>query len=237
MHWGWAVLAGGVLGLLGAASLYFWLMTLRPGAWRMAVGDTRMLVRFRDYAAKRRGPGDAQIVELPYANVASVRQTAQTIASPVASGGKTSARGYTFLDIRTRGLDLSELRDALARERAMDPGAARHGPAPAALLNDGVLRVLMVSRDEFTRPGIAEVVRLLGGHVAVEEDATEAVDAAGAPALPPARHEGAVRDLAKAGETWDAVQLARTLYGDTLGQANERVRQLSGNGAEAGQMG
>jgi hypothetical protein len=231
MQAGWAAALGGVPALLGGVVLFSWIQTLMPGAWRMVVGDSGMLIRFREYGMQRRGAGDPQIVELPYAHVASVRQTRQTVAALAAKTSRGSARSYTYLDIRTRGLQLAPLREALERERAMNPGARRYTPPPVSLSGDGVLRVLMVSRDEFTRPRIGEVMALLGRHVTVEAEATEAVDAAGAPALPPAEHEGAVRSLARSGQTLEAVQLARTLYGDTLDQANQRVRRLAADGA------
>ena len=177
MRWGWAALGAGFFAVLGWAWVAMWIDTLRRDAWLLAVGGERILVHLR--SSRRRPPGEPQLLELPWAQVASVRLTRQKRSRPSPTGSGTVVRFHTFLDLRVRDLDLGPLREALARERALDKGAPYRDVDPVLVVDDDVVRVEMASRNGSTRPGHAEVLRLLGERVPVEEELSEHVETGG----------------------------------------------------------
>lgn len=177
MRWGWAALGVGFFAVLGWTWTAMWMTTLRRDAWLLAVGRERILVHLR--SSRRRSPGEPQLLELPWARIASVRPTRQKRSRPSPTGSGTIGRSHTFLDLRVRDLDLGPLREALARERALDRNAAYRDVDPETVVDDDVVRVEVASKDGSTRPGHAELLRLLGERVPVEEAVSEEVQTGG----------------------------------------------------------
>jgi hypothetical protein len=116
------------------------------------------------------------------------------------------------------------------REATLRHRGTRFDHQPVAMTAEGVVRVEMAYNGASTRPRSADVLRLLGQWVRVEDGAKERIAAERGRTLPPAEQEAAIRALAEAGDTLGAVQLARTVHGESLAAARERVRRLSGVG-------
>lgn len=231
MRWWLASLLGVLSLLIGGGSIQTWTKTLRRDNWLMAIGGSRVLIRFRSFLHDHFPAEDPQVVELPLENVVSVRQTRQKVTRPATKQVGEQHRHLTFLDIRTRGLNLVPLWDALARERTVRHLGNRRDHDPVLLVEDGIIRVEMVSGWGTARPRIDAVLRLLGRHAPVEEDASETVfEGAGLPVASLSEHEERVRDLARSGQALAAIQLARTLYGDSLVKAKARVERLAAEG-------
>lgn len=231
MRWWLAALLGVLSVLIGSGSIQTWTKTLRRDNWLMAVGGVRVLIRFRSFLHDHFPAADPQVVELPLEHVVSVRQTRQKVTRPATKQSGVHHRHLTFLDIRTRGLNLSPLWNALARERTVRHLGNRRDHDPVLLVGDGIIRVEMVSGWAIARPRIDAVLRLLGRHAVVEEGASEEVfEGTGLPVASLQEHEAAVQDLARSGEVLAAVQLARTLYGDSLVEAKAHVERLAAEG-------
>jgi hypothetical protein len=229
MRWWLALLLGVVSLLIAWSSLETWSKTLRRDNWVMAVGSTRVLIRFRSWMNAGLPAADPQAVELPVAHLVSARLTRQKRTRPAIKGRGASHRELTYLDLRTRGLDLAPLWNALVRERTPPHAGTRRDHDPVQLPGDDVVRVELVSTHARTRPAAAEVLRLLGRHVPVEDDASEEViEDAGVPALSLPEHEAAIRALARSGQMMAAIRLARGVYGEGLMQARARVERLVG---------
>jgi hypothetical protein len=177
MGWGWAALGAGFFALLGLTWVAMWISTLRQDAWLLAIGRERILVHLR--SSRRRPPGEPRLLELPWARIASVRLTRQKRSRPSPTGSGTVVRFHTFLDLRVRDLDLGPLREALAHERTLDRAAAYRDADPVMVVDDDVVRVEVASRNGSTRPGHAEVLRLLGERVPVEDEVSEHVETGG----------------------------------------------------------
>lgn len=230
MRWWLALLLGLVTALISRGALLTWIQTRRHDNWLMAIGGSRVMIRFRSFLHDHFPAEDPQVVELPLAHVVSVRQTRQKVTRPATKQLGAQHRHVTYLDIRTRGLNLAPLWDALVRERSVRHLGVRRDHDPVQLVGDGVVRVEMIGRAT-TRPRIDEVLRLLGRQAVVEEGASEEVfEGTELPAASLEEHEAAVQALARAGQTLAAIQLARTLFGDGLVKAKARVQRLADEG-------
>lgn len=225
---GVAIFIGGFGGLVGWVGWRSWRKSLRPDAWLMAIGPARVLIRFRSFLNDRFPPGDPQIVELPLAAVAAVRRTRRHVTRP--SGRSTQHRHYAYLDFRLHPTDLEPLRQALAREGTLKRRGARFEHQPVIVTAEGAIRVEMAYNGASTRPRAADVLRLLGQRVRVEDEVNERIAAERARGMTAEEQDAALRAMAEAGDTEGAVQLARTLHGGSLAAARARVQRLARGG-------
>lgn len=174
LHGGWAVVLGSICALLGGGFLQGWRLSLRADAWLLAVGPERVLVSLRSHLRDRRGDDDPQILELPVAHVESVRRTRVRRARSARTNSGVDYSYSTWLDFRTRGLDLGPLREVLAAEAAHRPHGSAAGREHARVEGE-TLHVKLGS----TRPAGDAVLYLLGEYVVLEPDVSEEVDRTG----------------------------------------------------------
>lgn len=215
MPWLAGTVLGGLLAAGGASALAKWRRVRRPDAWLLALGHRRMLVQLRaPLDGRPLSTVPREVVELPYGAIACVR----LLSRQFQRHRKNRKHGlHVYLEIRTRGVDLHPLRHALARESP--------APGPVWLDEDDVIRVHLAGALS-TRPASADVLRLLGDYVLVQDAAEELVAVSGARRLEPTGQAATLRALVEAGEADEAVQLARALYGEDLPHARARIRRL-----------
>lgn len=223
---GAAIFFGAGFALIGAVGFTGWLRSLRRDAWLMAIGPTRVLIRFRSFLNYRFPAEDPQLVEVPIRSIAWVRRTRRHITRP--SGRATRHGHYSYLDFHLHSADLEPLRRALAREATLKRRGARFDHQPVMVTAEGQVRVEMAYNGASTRPRVADVLRLLGERVPVRDEAKERIAAERAPAMTPEEQDAAIRAMIEAGDTMGAIQLARTLHGGSLSDAKARVERLVG---------
>lgn len=223
-----AIFFGVAFALIARVGFTAWRRSLRRDAWLMAIGPRRVLIRFRSFLHTRFPAEDPQLVEIPIQAVAWVRRRRRHVTRP--SGRATQHRRYTYLDFHLHPADLEPLRQALAREAALKHRGGGFDHQPVIVTAEGEIRVEMAYNGASTRPRSADVLRLLGARVPVEDEVEERIAAERAAGLTPDEQDAAIRALAEAGDTVGAAQLARTLHGGSLAAAKARVERLLGAG-------
>jgi hypothetical protein len=175
MHWGWAGPVGGLALLLAWGGVGSWRRSRRPEAWQMAIGPERILVPLRSYMhARLRVADDPQILELPLAHLVSARGTQLKRMRPRRGSQRPDYSYFNCVDLRTRGMDLGPLHEALAAEGELRPDGSRTN-VTVRLAEDGVVRMeTKASWDQTTA-----LLRMVGERVPREEDIVEVVDLQG----------------------------------------------------------
>lgn len=176
-----ALFFAAVFALVAGVGFTGWRRSLRRDAWMMAIGPRRVLIRFRSFLHVHFPADDPQLVEVPLQAVAWVRRTHQHITRPF--GRATQHRHYTYLDVHLHPADLEPLRRALAREATLKHRGTRFDHQPVIVTVEGAIRVELAYNGASTRPRAADVLRLLGERVPVQDAATERTAAARASAL------------------------------------------------------
>jgi hypothetical protein len=171
-----AIAAGCVAALLIAS----WLLLLyrlrdrRPGAWQMAIGRDRVLIRYRGVVEAGLSPSAPQVIELPFANVLGVRQLKRGIFEAGRDGQMLS---YTYLDFRVRDCDLRPLQAVLQGEQSSQARTWLTRRNPGVLVGaEGVLRVETSFQGTNTAPDTDEILRLLAERVPRDADAQDYFD-------------------------------------------------------------
>lgn len=194
-----AVAAFCVLGLGGGAWMLYrlWHRARRPGAWQMAIGRDRVLIRFRGAMQTGLPAGIPQVIELPWERVASVRRTERTVKER--SGRDTHVYRCTYLDFQLRDCDLRPLQGVLVdeqQERAAKWFVQRE--VQVGVTCDGALRVETSFHGSDIEPAVEEVLGLLEKHLPRDEDVHEDLDLTDPAGLSPAEQDAALRAI---GET------------------------------------
>jgi hypothetical protein len=150
-----------------------WRRAARPGAWLMAIGRERVLIRYRGVMNTRVPAGEPQVIELPFAYVRSVRRLKRSVRG----SGESGQLSYEYLDFRVQGCDLRPLQVMLMeehRDRA-ETWFARREPA-VIVTGDGVLRVETSFQGSGVAPGTDELLRQLAERAPVDAEGIEHID-------------------------------------------------------------
>ncbi|HST61435.1 MAG TPA: hypothetical protein VLK84_22205 [Longimicrobium sp.] len=195
----WGIAAICIAALLSAPLLLYWYRRRdrRPGAWQMAIGRDRVLIRYRGVIEAGVPAGAPQVIELPLAHVLGVRQMRRVIRQ--VGGNDSDMLTYTYLDFRVRDRDLRPLQAVLMERQRKDAGTwfTRRDPT-VAVTADGVLRVETSFQGSDTQPRMDEILRLLGERVPRDADGQELLDIRNPATLLPEDKEKGLRAV---GET------------------------------------
>jgi hypothetical protein len=209
LHWAWAAVMALLLAGVAWLALDMRRRTRRAGAWQMAIGGERVLIRYSSVRSAHLPASALQVIELPFAQLRSVRRMRRTVEEN--DGDKLRRWRHEFLDLRLKDCDLRPLQAVLLDERQEHASTwfRRRNPA-VAVTSDGVLRVETSFLSARTDPETDEILRLLAGHVPREEDARENIDLTHPERLSPEAQDEALRAV---GETnpHRALRLAREM--------------------------
>jgi hypothetical protein len=197
LDWGIAALC--IAALLAAPMLLYWhrRRDRRPGAWQMAIGRDRVLIRYRGVIEAGVPAGAPQVIELPLAHVMGVRRLERSIRQ--VGGNDSDMLTCKYLDFRVHGRDLRPLQAVLMERQRKEAGTwFTHRDPAVAVTADGVLRVETSFQGSDTEPRLDEILRLLGERVPRDADGQELLDIRDPATLLPADKEKGLRAV---GET------------------------------------
>jgi hypothetical protein len=165
----------GIVTLLTISWLLYrqWRRAARPGAWLMAIGRERVLIRYRGVMNIAIPASDPQVIELPLAYVRSVRRLKRSVRGAAGKTGLT----YEYLDFRVQGCDLRPLQVMLMEEHRdrSEEWFARRDPA-VIVTGDGVLRVETSFQGSGVSPRTDELLRQLAERVPLDAEEVENID-------------------------------------------------------------
>lgn len=136
--------------------------SLRPSAWRMAIGRDRVLIRFLGILETDVPPEAPQVVELPFACVRNVRRLKRHVLDD-------KGVSYEFLEFRVQDCDLRPLQAVLLARRA--------DRSVVAVTAGGALRVETSFQGWGVEPDTDEILRQLSEHVPLDGEAQDYIDA------------------------------------------------------------
>ena len=124
--------------LLYWMALVFWVFLLfclanyrartRPANWLVKAYPDRMLVKFRSYLNDHFPETDLSILEIPYSEIEWARKTCEKLITPSCETDERNRLQYlTFLDLKLKTEDLSQLQEALQIERNREPHLSEVG--------------------------------------------------------------------------------------------------------------
>ncbi|HYW13824.1 MAG TPA: hypothetical protein VE871_17810 [Longimicrobium sp.] len=206
-----AIAAGCAAAFLGATWLLLRhrLRGRRPGAWQMAIGRDRVLIRYRGVVEADLSPNAPQLIELPLANVLGVRQLKRGIHEAGRDGQMLS---YTYLDFRVRDCDLRPLQAVLQGEQSSHTRTWLTRRNPGVIVGaEGVLRVETSFQGTGTAPDTDEILRLLAERVPRDADAQEYLDLRQPTTLLPEDKEKGLRAIGEV-STHRALLLAELMH-------------------------
>ncbi|MDP6566594.1 MAG: hypothetical protein QF578_17335 [Alphaproteobacteria bacterium] len=234
-RWGYGELVyfaypAGVFGLLVSALSWRSVRgTLADSNWLLRMAPEGLYLRYRSYL-NRDFPGQPVAVFLPKREIKWLRQMREVGRRIGESGEETWTVRLDRLEIKLRQEDLSALNEQLKAERQryaagrfIGKGKSNHYPVRA--LPEGIIQIEWKGMQSATKPKIGRALELLGRAYPTE--------AAGQREQPPIKdldreaQEAEVLALTEAGETIQAVKLARQLYGFSLTEAKAFVDGLS----------
>ena len=125
-----ALLAWWVAFWLGLFFVFYandWRKTLSPGAWLAVAAADGAYIKYRSYRNVSWGSNDPQVVFVPYATIARAHIDRRTWLTPETQTRATRTERCTYVELELVGVDLTELTQRLADERAGKPGRPTHG--------------------------------------------------------------------------------------------------------------
>jgi hypothetical protein len=221
-------LGGGSLLLFSAFSAVMLRRARSPANWLLACDGSRVLLQFRSYLNAAFPAEIPHVLELPLADVEAVCATQSEVRGHD-SAGETFSDLLLFLDVQLKpGIDLSELRERLRRERQLRSGGAAWRHYPVSVLDDHTVRIEWRSKHTRIVPGIDRALQLLGGAAGKEQGPKDYIELGGAGRrLESADAMHQVRALAEQGRIVEATLLAKRAFGWSTAEARQRIEQLA----------
>ena len=227
-----AILLWWVLLWFGLFFLFYgndWRKALRPSAWLVVAASEGVYIKYRSYRNAAWGDQDLQVVFVPYRVIATARVDKRTWLTPVSQTRKTRSEQIAYVELELVDVDLSELVQKLADERAGKPGRSERGTKtwrhfPLSVEPENILRI-----EWRARPSTRAFTEELAGHgVTVTSQTKTEADLVNNPS------EEQIRELARRGQVIDLIRVLRVNGDMTLAQAkNEAERMIAEAGAQA----
>lgn len=203
----------------------------RPSNWLLRMGGEGVFLQFRSYLNCHFPESDHTVVFIPYREIRAIRRVDERSEIPYRDLDRpfverSTERRRCLVEFELSG-DTSLFAKALDDERARrPPGATLYRDYPARFSSPGCVRV-----EWNVAPGAQAFLDAMGHRTAIAaatEKRQDYVDLAG---LGREEQEARLRELVDAGQTIDAIYVARKLYACDLAQARDFVERLgSGRG-------
>ena len=166
-----ALVPGGAAALLLGLALMGFRLCRKPTNWLLKVTAKGLYVNLRSYRNHHLPPDSALALHIPAEEVAAICRTGERRHYP---RRRRAQHDYLYLDIFLCETDLSELRQALRKERRIEspPGLKRrpkHLDFPVRVLEPLGVRLVW----EWIRPGENQAMDLLRPHFPVAPDRKE----------------------------------------------------------------
>ena len=224
-------------GLVAAFGLLEWLVlpaalaALRPTSWLAALEGERLWIQFRSYGNQHLDADVPTVVELGLDELASVRRRERRFDVPSGDGTQSWQEKSLELLVAAAGAT-DDLAAAIAAERVREAPLAgfvrsRMLHFPVSVPEPGVIRVTWRGRQDFVRPSLDSFLAALEGRVRVEEEVSdEALAGTHWHRVSEEEVNAMIVELARAGETLQAIKLLRGRFGYSLGEAKTILDNL-----------
>jgi hypothetical protein len=196
--------------------------SLGPGNWQLRASADGLYVKYRSYLNHELPANEPSVLFLAKREIAWVAEHRVSAWLPTAKGRDRQRHVTCALAIGLRQADTAAIAEALAAERRLwaetgKRGRRRFGDYPVRLQGEELHVRLREPGRALKRLGQRHLLRK-----AIEHD-RGAISRA-----PRAAQESMLLELAESGRRFDAVTLARELYGYGLKDAKQFVEQLAG---------
>lgn len=218
--------------LIGRGFQGGWQAARRTTNWRLRATPDGLFVKIRSFLNHALPAEDPVVLFVPRRRVAWLRRHDQRmVTSGTSKNSMTVKRGC--LEIKVDGtLDALDRAIALERQRWIPTrmGRKRHGHYPVSVVPGGIVRIDWHGPDTALRPKLDAALADLAGRfgyrrAGAAQTARGSVLAGAGP-----EHERQLLEHAQRGETMQAIELARALYGYDLTEAKRFVEELKAGG-------
>jgi hypothetical protein len=223
--------------LAGFAFLTEALAAMKPGNWVLRGGADGLYIKLRRFSDHRLPKHDPIVAFIPRRELRWLRGHGQ-LARQVGKGGDVASREddrlgrQNYLEIALYGEGAEAIAACLKHERTLWVSTfvkgvrAKAKGAAVSVRPDGVLRIDWSTKGTRLRPKIAEALeRLARDYPPAAERESEQVQAKD---LDRAAQEQRLLDMARQGNTIDAMIVAKDLYGFTTTEAKLFLDELQG---------
>ncbi len=215
--------------LMGLAFKGAWQAAKRPSNWRLRATPDGLYVKVRSFLSHRLPAEDRIVVFIPRRGVGWLRRHDQRMVRGARDGDNATTISRGCLEIQVDG-SLDELDRAIAEERQRwiptRMGRKRYGHYAVSVQPGGIVRVDWHGPHGSLRPKLDAALALLMGRFGYRKARPATTARGSVTERPGPEHEEQMREHALRGETIEAIQMARTLYGCDLGEAKRFVEEL-----------
>ena len=219
-----ALLAWWVAFWLGLFFVFYandWRKTLSRGAWLALAAADGVHIKYRSYRNVVWGNNDPQVVFVPYAAIARARIDRRAWLTPETQTRATRTARCTYVELDLVGVDLAELTQRLADERAGKPGRSTRGTKiwrhfPVSVEPGDVLRI-----EWRARPSATVFMECLATYgVKIEAQVATTADLGQNPS------QERIHELARRGDVIELVRVLRHNSDMTLTEARAEAERL-----------
>jgi hypothetical protein len=213
----------------------FILARFRPSNWLARMNDEGLYLQYRSFLNHHFPENDPTVVFLPYAEIRCARLVDERSVIPYRDLDQPLAEKST--ERRRRLVELDLAGDASALEKAL-AGERANRPANATLYKDYPMRTASSTCIQVkwsVVPGADEFLDELGQYTSIAPATQKSNDYVDLEGQSREEQEKRLLELVGAGQTIDAVYIARKLYSYDLSQAKAFVENLRlGNADKSG---
>jgi hypothetical protein len=202
----------------------------RPSNWLVRTNDSGVFIQFRSYLNYHLPADDLTVIFISYGEIRSARLIRERVTTPDPQGHGNETQFLRYVELELAG-DVAPLTQALVAEAGESaPSEKRWYGKSSTLYQDHP--VSMQSRS-FLRirwqasPGAKQFLEALRPYTTVADPVSISQDFAHLEGLGPEEQQARLRELARRGETMNAIYLARKLHGCGLTEAKDIVDELS----------
>jgi hypothetical protein len=202
----------------------------RTSNWLARTNDEGIFIQFRSYLNYHLPADDLTVVFISYGEIRSARLIRERLTVPDPQGRGTETQFLRYVELELGG-DVTSLVDALNKEGGESaPNEKRWYGSSSTLYQDHPMH--MESAPFFrirwqATPGAHKFLEAIRPYTTIADPVSITQDFAHLQGLSRDEQETRLRELARRGETVNAIYLARKLHGGSLAEAKQLVDGLS----------
>jgi hypothetical protein len=198
----------------------------RPSNWLARTNDEGVFIQFRSYLNYHLSADNLTVVFISYGEIRSARLIKERVTVPDPQERGTETQFLRYVELELAG-DVTSLVDALSKEagesaptekRWYGSSSTLYQDHPVSMQSAPFLRI----RWQAT-PGTHKFLEALRPYTAIADQVSITQDFAHLEVVSRDEQETRLRELARRGETVNAIYLARKLHGGSLAEAKQLV--------------
>jgi hypothetical protein len=221
----------GIFALVGLFPVFNVRACLKQGNWLLRCQLSGLIIKYRAWENWKLPADSPQAVGLDYGEIAWAKLIKERRTAPASDPKyKTETTWLTFLALGLAKPNTSELEASLEAERNLRPnGRLVILDYPVQVQPGGVVEIRW---GVGIRPSARKALQVIGQRVKILETEHRKTDLTHRAGANPEEEKTKIIALAKSGDHFGAVKLARQVYGYNLTQANEFVGKLVPDGLQ-----